>query len=626
MSLQRSDSLYHKSNLVTTGLSRMVASQFIEAFRKLLVQGNDDLFEPEGRIFLTEQLMYFIQSGQPIEMILPGFPCKSPNSLSKVFGYLPDRGEELALTHLDNFCEQVRKFYAPGCKLIIFSDGTTFSDLIGVSEETQESYNTTLKNLLQLRHISWESLDSFFSSENGYDALREEFMSKYCSLDKNQVEVLLKNDEQILQTYQGLKNFLFQDNPWTDLNSPETKKKRLKQSGEFARIMIQRNDALTRLLKEKFPHHIRLSIHSQNNAGPKFGIHLLPNDNRCITPWHNVVVKNKENQDILMKKEEAEKLANTALVMRNKQPWYFIESTEEIWGQCELEIIKPPKTGIRITYHGNDNEKKPSCSLLNSQTLQNLCLEYGFVALRGFQIDSKEHLVEFSSEFGKPVIWDFGPVHTIRPKKTPDGYIASREAVPLHWDLSMPPSYLEASGRYEDFTPQFFILYCHQAPASTGGQTTVVDGRRVLENAGSQKVEAWKQVIIDYFTKLTYYGGKQRSYPLIMQHPVTGEDILRYQEGSNSKLQTFELSSKSLPQEDFQQLIVELQASVYDDSCFYCHDWQQSDLLLIENHYTLHGRTAFNDDRTDERELWRVQIQPQTSISHSWAVTSKDVA
>ena len=78
---------------------------------------------------------------------------------------------------LDNFCEEVRKFYAPGCELTIFSDGTTFSDLIYVSEEMQEKYNTALKDLLNLRHVVWESLDSFFSSENGYDALREEFMS-----------------------------------------------------------------------------------------------------------------------------------------------------------------------------------------------------------------------------------------------------------------------------------------------------------------------------------------------------------------------------------------------------------------------------------------------------------------
>lgn len=595
---------------IETKNNELVVSQFIKMFRQLLNKAKNDCFETKGKTFLTEQLMYFIRSGQPIEMIFPGFPCKSPNTNSKVFGYLPDRGEEIALANLDNFCEQVGKFYTPGCKLIIFSDGTTFSDLIGVDEETQEKYNTTLKNLIKVRHISWESLDSFFSSSNGYHALREELMSQYCSLDQQQVEAQIQNDEQIRHTYQGLKNFLFQDNPWTDSNYPQTKKTRLKQSGEFAKIMIQRNDALTKLLAEKFPHHIRLSVHGHNNTGPKFAVHVLPNDYRCITPWHNVVVKTCDNQEILMKKEEAEKLPNTVLVKRHQQPWYFLQSTEEIWGECELEIIKPPRTGIRITYQGN-NQKKPDCSCLNSLTLQNLCLEYGFVVLRGFHVDSKEHLVEFSSEFGKPVVWDFGSVHTIRPKTTPDGYIASREAVPLHWDVSMPPSYLEASGRYEDFTPQFFILYCHKAPASGEGQTTVVDGRRVLENAGSTKVEGWKQVVIDYFTKLTYYGGKQRSYPLIMQHPITGEDILRYQEASNSNLQTFELSSKSLPQQDWIQLIAELQAAVYDENCLVCHDWQQGDLLLIENHYMLHGRMAASD-LTDDRELWRVQL-----LSHS---------
>jgi pyoverdine/dityrosine biosynthesis protein Dit1/alpha-ketoglutarate-dependent taurine dioxygenase len=600
------------STITIEAKNHLVVSKFIKAFRELISQGKDDCFETKGKAFVTEQIMHFIQKNQPIEMILPGFPCKSPNNNTKVFGYLPDRGEEMALEYLDNFCEDVRKFYAPGCKLIIFSDGTTFSDLIGVDEETQEKYNTALKNLIKVRHISWESLDSFFSNENGYDALREELMSQYCSLNKKQVEEQIQSDEQIRQTYQGLKNFLFQDNPWSDSSSPKTKNTRLKQSGEFARIMIQRNDALTKLLSEKFPHHLRLSVHGHNNAGPKFAVHILPNDYRCITPWHNVVVNTFYNQEILMKKEQAEKLPNTALVRRHQQPWYYIQSTTEIWGECELEIIKAPKTGIRITYKGN-NQEKPNCSSLDSKTLQHLCLEYGFVVLRGFHVDSKEHLVEFSSTLGKPVIWDFGAVHTIRPKQVPDGYIASREAVPLHWDVSMPPSYLEGNGRYEDFTPQYFILYCHTAPASGEGRTTVVDGRRVLENAGKAKVDAWKKVVIDYYTKLTYYGGKQRSYPLIMQHPITGEDILRYQEGSNSNLQTFKLSSKSLPQQDWEELIAELQAKVYDDSCLICHDWQQGDILLIENHYMLHGRTPASD-LTDDRELWRVQLLTHNTL------------
>lgn len=178
---------------VETKNHQLVVSQFIKIFCKLLQQAKNDSFETKGKTFLTEQLMYFIRSGQPIEMMLPGFPCKLPNTSSKVFGYLPDRGEEIALANLDNFCEQVGKFYVPGCKLIIFSDGTTFSDLIGVDEETQEKYNTVLKNLIKLRHISWESLDSFFSSENGYYALREEL--KQVEKDKRQwlmVEECLK--------------------------------------------------------------------------------------------------------------------------------------------------------------------------------------------------------------------------------------------------------------------------------------------------------------------------------------------------------------------------------------------------------------------------------------------------
>lgn len=278
----------------------LVISKFIDIFRKLIVQSKSDCFDPKGKVFLIEQLKYFIHNNQPIKIILPGFPCKSPNNSSKVFSILPDRGEEIALTNLENFCEQVKTFYAPGCELTIFSDGTTFSDLIGVSEETQEIYNTALKNMIKLRHIVWESLDSFFSSENGYDALRKEFMTQYYVQERDDLEfeTLIENDEEMRLTYLGLKRFLFHDNPWTDSNSPQTTTSRLKKSGYFAKIMMQRNSALTRLLQEKFPHHIRLSIHDHNNAGPKFSVHLLPDDVRCVTPWHNVVVKNDCHEEI----------------------------------------------------------------------------------------------------------------------------------------------------------------------------------------------------------------------------------------------------------------------------------------------------------------------------------------
>ncbi|MGD1909952.1 MAG: L-tyrosine/L-tryptophan isonitrile synthase family protein [Rivularia sp. (in: cyanobacteria)] len=611
---------FQKSTTYTVGKinfnnHELVVSKFLAMFRKLIVSSKNDYFETEGRTFLTEQLMYFIRNGKPIKMILPGFPCKSPNRDSKVFSYLPDRAEEIALTMLDNFCEEVRKFYAPGCELTIFSDGTTFSDLIYVSEEMQEKYNTALKDLINLRHVVWESLDSFFSSENGYDALREEFMSNYCSIDKDprQIEDLIQNDPEIRQTYLGLKRFLYNDNPWTDDDCPQTTKGRQKRSGENAKVMIQRNNALTKLLAEKFPDYIRLSIHGYNNSAPKFSIHLLPDDCRCVTPWHSVVVKNKHNQEILMKKSSAQKLPSTALVKRNGQPWYFVESIGDVWSQCELEIIKPPHTGIQNSYKGNNtSDEKPNCSLLCGETLRSLCLDYGFVVLRGFHIENKDHLVEFSSEFGKPVLWDFGAVHTIQPKKDPDGYIASREAVPLHWDLSMPPSYLEGNGRYRDYTPQFFTLYCHKAPATGEGQTTLVDGRKIIENADRKKIEDWKKVTIDYFTKLTYFGGIKRSYPLLMSHPVTGEDIFRYHEVWNSKLQSFELSSRSLPQKEFEELISQLQAAVYDDRCFISHDWQQGDMLLVENHYMLHGRAPISD-QTDDRELWRVQLLSDSS-------------
>lgn len=42
-----------------------------------------------------------VKAQEPVLMCLPAFPFKSPNSTRKVLGKLPDKSEELALSHLN---------------------------------------------------------------------------------------------------------------------------------------------------------------------------------------------------------------------------------------------------------------------------------------------------------------------------------------------------------------------------------------------------------------------------------------------------------------------------------------------------------------------------------------------
>jgi pyoverdine/dityrosine biosynthesis protein Dit1 len=68
-----------------------------------------------------------VSRGEPIKMLLPGFPFKSPNSRDKVLSNLPDLGEELALKHLNGLCENIRAVYEHGAEIHITSDGLVYN-------------------------------------------------------------------------------------------------------------------------------------------------------------------------------------------------------------------------------------------------------------------------------------------------------------------------------------------------------------------------------------------------------------------------------------------------------------------------------------------------------------------
>lgn len=71
-----------------------------------------------------------VERKEPVLMLLPGFPFKSPNTKDKVLGVLPDLGEELALKHLDGLCEKIKAVYEFGAECHITSDGLVYNGML----------------------------------------------------------------------------------------------------------------------------------------------------------------------------------------------------------------------------------------------------------------------------------------------------------------------------------------------------------------------------------------------------------------------------------------------------------------------------------------------------------------
>src|SRR4051812_217553 len=93
------------------------------------------------------------------------------------------------------------------------------------------------------------------------------------------------------------------------------------QSKRIAYRVIQRSDAWSRLIAQRFPGALRLSIHPQPRVTDKIGIYLVPTSNPWGTPWHTVVLEDRDGYRLV--KRAAAEGQDAGLVDRNGRPSHF---------------------------------------------------------------------------------------------------------------------------------------------------------------------------------------------------------------------------------------------------------------------------------------------------------------
>lgn len=254
-----------------------------------------------------------VKKNEPVPFILPAFPGKSPNP-EKVLGPLPDHAERLSLNFLGTLCRRIKKFYTPGIKMILCSDGRVFSDVVGMNESDVTAYQVELDRLIKemsLADLSIFNLDYFYKDFH-FVQMRDELMKRYGqSLDflkhkiRNGAKPSASPDEQEAnRMYSGITRFLFED----AMHAGQTKSRTAiqKESRSKAYEVIRRSNAWSALISEHFPEAVRLSIHPQTCGSKKLGIRLIGNES-WMTPWHGVAVESKKGY-VLLKRSEAEAL------------------------------------------------------------------------------------------------------------------------------------------------------------------------------------------------------------------------------------------------------------------------------------------------------------------------------
>lgn len=254
-----------------------------------------------------------VKHNKPIRFVLPAFPGKSPNP-EKVLGPLPDLAEKLSLHFLGNLCLAIKKFYTPGIKIILCSDGRVFSDVVGMKENNVTDYQIELDKMIEemsLSDISTFNLDDFYKGLH-FVQMRTELMKTYGkSLDffKQKVHKGAKpeatpDELEVNRMYRGITRFIFEDAMYN--GQTKTRSAIQKESRYKAYEVIRRSNAWSQLIAEHFPEAVRLSIHPQTCGSTKLGIRLI-RDEIWMTPWHGVALESKEHY-VLMKRCKAESL------------------------------------------------------------------------------------------------------------------------------------------------------------------------------------------------------------------------------------------------------------------------------------------------------------------------------
>lgn len=131
----------------------------------------------------------------------------------------------------------------------------------------------------------------------------------------------------VVALYRGFSRFMLEDLARNAYTGALSRSQQRKLAARVAFDMLLRNEAYSSLVELVFPHHVRLSIHAHDNAGPKFGIRLFgPAVRACDaltsaagtaaeavsdrllhvpTPWHNCLVEIAGRQTLAMTKTKA---------------------------------------------------------------------------------------------------------------------------------------------------------------------------------------------------------------------------------------------------------------------------------------------------------------------------------
>ncbi|OAA51543.1 Pyoverdine biosynthesis [Metarhizium rileyi] len=583
----------------------------------------------EGALKFLAVIYSHVRAGKVVQMCLPAFPFKSPNKTEKVLGINPDRGEELALAHLNGLCQAITDIYPPGVKLTIISDGLVYNDLLGVPDKDVWSYGENLRLMANTRgfnQIEFSRLRDLVPlsvpdelDEMTYVANASNFRRTLLNAfgDPNWDWKEMSQVEDVCLTYRGYIKFLQTDLAEVYPFKGSRTKSKYKRGIEYiAKQMLCRGNAFASAVQEKYKDHVRLSIHPSTGA-TKLPISLLPTTTIYTTPWHCTIGYKLDGTIVSGMRSVFEKDETFELISENGSPSYYREKSDLFcWGAEKGGVtfepiypsgwlVKPANGPGALTIEDIDAKKVRSLSEINSP-----------VVMRDFFKNPQQDIfVEKSKDFGEPLPWKFGLLLEVKDQGMDTrglNNVLSAERMPFHYD-GLFKTVAETNKKGEEVLvsvpPRFqFFAGATRSPRDTG--FTLFSSSTMFFKYLPKCLTVESLATKTWTVSTSSFGATVlRGLPLISSHPTTGKPCLRYHEPWPQTETQFEATHVTLDGHDeaSNQAICEvIDTTLHDRRVAYYHTWEKGDLIVNDNILMMHTRSDFRSG--SDRELWRIHF------------------
>ncbi|KAI1282711.1 Clavaminate synthase-like protein [Xylaria sp. FL0933] len=369
---------------------------------------------PQSILRSEAQIQKALERDVPIELVIPAFPFKSSNRSKKVLGPLPDEAERLSLLHLNGLCLAIKDATDSDTYLTIVSDGITYNDLLGVSDEEVWRYGQQLRLMAEqndCRYIRFSRICDLVGAEHESERLDESLYLAKVSEYRRKLEAntpsgfdlldAIANDPDIATTYKGYKRFLMGERDDRNIRSRSQTER---ENSSIAKAMILRGKAFAEAVKIKYPDSIRLSIHYSNDT-TKISITMLPQENEIVmTPWHGAVVRGVDGS-VSMSHAILVPAMTHDIIYANGRPSYFRERSDIFsWPQMDVtfEYLYPCGIIIKPANPSFIYPLSPVCM----EKISSLAKTCSPIILRGFSTtNQRAALITRTSDLIPAISW-----------------------------------------------------------------------------------------------------------------------------------------------------------------------------------------------------------------------------